>query len=56
LPKLRDLEADLKAAIEKNKSAMVQTETSYDAKIESAKKKKKDGDDDTEDDQINGDS
>lgn len=43
LPSLRDLEIDLRTSIEKHKSAMVQTETSYDAKIESAKKKK-DGD------------
>lgn len=54
LPNLNDLETDLKASIEKNKSAMVQTETSYDAKIESAKKKK-DGDTDAEDDETNGD-
>jgi CRISPR-associated protein Csb1 len=52
LPILTDLEADLRASIEKNMSAMVQTETSYDAKLESAKKKKgsdseKDGDDET---------
>jgi CRISPR-associated protein Csb1 len=39
LPTLSDLEADLSASIERNKSAMVETETSYDAKIESAKKK-----------------
>ncbi|MBI2382492.1 MAG: type I-U CRISPR-associated protein Cas7 [Gammaproteobacteria bacterium] len=39
LPSLGDLETDLRASIEKNKSAMVQTETSYDAKIEPAKKK-----------------
>lgn len=54
LPKLSVLETDLKDSIEKNKSAMVQTETSYDAKIESAKNKKKD--DDPEDDATNGDS
>jgi CRISPR-associated protein Csb1 len=46
LPSLSDLESDLYASIDKNKSAMVQTETSYDAKIESAKKKK-DSDDET---------
>jgi len=40
LPNLIDLESDLRASIEKNKAAMVQTETSYDVKIESAKKKK----------------
>jgi CRISPR-associated protein Csb1 len=57
LPKLTDLEGDLKTAIERNKSAMVQTETSYDAKIESAKKKKDgDGDSDAEDDETNGDT
>lgn len=49
LPSLGDLESDLRASVEKNKSAMVQTETSYDAKIESAKKKdtEKDSDDET---------
>jgi CRISPR-associated protein Csb1 len=40
LPSVTELEADLRAAIEKNRSAMVHTETIYDAKIESAKKKK----------------
>lgn len=39
LPSQSDLETDLRASIEKNKSAMVETVTSYDAKIESAKKK-----------------
>lgn len=53
LPKLSELEAELKTSIEKNKSAMVQTETGYDAKIESAKKKK-DDDVDTEDDETDG--
>jgi CRISPR-associated protein Csb1 len=52
LPKLGDLETDLRAAIEKNRSAMVHTETSYDAKIESAKKK--DSDSNAEDDETNG--
>lgn len=55
LPKLTELETDLKTAIEKNKSAMVQSETSYDAKIESAKKKK-DGAAGTEEDEANGDN
>ena len=55
LPALSDLETDLRASIEKNRSAMVQTETSYDAKIEPAKKKKdavseKDSDDETDGD------
>ncbi len=45
LPSLTDLETDLRASIKENRS-MVQTETSYDAKIEPAKKKK-DSDDDT---------
>lgn len=53
LPKLSDLETDLRASIEKNKSAMVQTDTNYDAKIESAKKKKTDNAD-NEDDPANG--
>lgn len=51
LPSLNDLEVELRAAIEKNKSAMVHTETTYDAKIESAKKKSNDdasGDDETD--------
>ena len=55
LPELNDLETDLKVSIEKNKSVMVQTETIYDVKIESAKKKK-DGDSDADDDATNGDS
>ncbi len=57
LPSLNALETDLRASIEKNSSAMVQTETSYDEKIESAKKKK-DNDGDSEkdsDDETNGD-
>lgn len=41
LPSVKDLEADLVAAIEKKKSEMVQTETFYEAKIESAKSAKK---------------
>lgn len=61
LPKLTDLETDLKASIEKNKSAMVQTETTYDAKIESAKKKKGssgdvEDDEDNQGDEVDGDS
>jgi CRISPR-associated protein Csb1 len=51
LPSLGDLGADVRAAIEKNKSAMVQTETTYDAKIESAKKKE-----DARNDEANGDA
>ncbi len=54
LPSLSDLEIDLLASIDRNKSAMVQTETTYDAKIESAKKKKGDGAR-TEDDEPDGD-
>jgi hypothetical protein len=53
LPKLTHLETDLKASIEKNRPAMVQTSTSYDAKIEAAKKKKTE-DADAEDDDTNG--
>jgi len=55
LPGLADLEADVRVAIDKNRSAMVQTETSYDAKIESAKKKKDGVGDDDSDDETNGD-
>lgn len=54
LPSLSDLETDLRASIDKNKSAMVQTETTYDAKIESAKKKKESNSDKDEDDEANG--
>jgi CRISPR-associated protein Csb1 len=55
LPGLTDLEDDVRASIEKNKSAMIETVTSYDAKIESAKKKK-DGDSEKDgDDETNGD-
>jgi len=55
LPSLTALETDMGVAIEKNRSKMVQTETSYDAKIESAKKKKE-GDSETEsDDETYGD-
>jgi CRISPR-associated protein Csb1 len=52
LPSLKDLEDEVRVAIEKNKSAMVVTETSYEAKIESAKKKKS-GDGDQESDEEN---
>lgn len=55
LPIARDLEADLRASIEKNKSAMVQTETTYDAKIESAKQKKESDRQQDIDDETNGD-
>jgi CRISPR-associated protein Csb1 len=62
LPSLGELEADLEASIEKNKAAMETTETTYDAKIESAKgeaaKKKKGNDDEKEesdDDDDDGD-
>jgi CRISPR-associated protein Csb1 len=54
LPSLSELEADLRVSIEKNRSAMVQTETTYDAKIESAKKKKG-GDSESDDDENDGD-
>lgn len=55
LPGLSDLETELRASIEKNRSAMVQTETTYDAKLESAKKKGKDGDTESEsDDETSG--
>lgn len=62
LPSLVDLETDLRVSIEKNKSVMVQTETTYDAKIESAKKRKEnDADnegtsDENSDDESNGDN
>jgi CRISPR-associated protein Csb1 len=49
LPSLSDLEADLRISIEKNKSAMIQTEVSYDEKIESAKKKKDNEGEDSDD-------
>ncbi|MCC7140612.1 MAG: type I-U CRISPR-associated protein Cas7 [Candidatus Eisenbacteria bacterium] len=60
LPKLEALESDLRVAIQKNRSAMTHTETSYDSKIESAKKKKPAGgeatdDPDTEDGEDDGD-
>lgn len=38
LPSLTALDEDLRVSIKNNKSAMVQTETSYDAKLESVKK------------------
>jgi CRISPR-associated protein Csb1 len=56
LPSLAELEADLGASIKSNRPAMRQTETSYDVKIEPAKKSKgsttQQGD---EDDETNGD-
>ncbi|MGQ0765409.1 MAG: type I-G CRISPR-associated RAMP protein Csb1/Cas7g [Gemmatimonadota bacterium] len=55
LPNLNDLEADLRASIERNKSVMIQTETSYEAKIESAKKKKESDSERASDDETNGD-
>lgn len=55
LPSLTDLEADLRVSIEKSKPAMVQTEASYDAKIESAKKKKDSGSEKDSDDETDGD-
>ena len=55
LPSLTDLEADLRTSIEKNKSAMVQEETSYEAKIESAKKKKNNDSENDGDAETNGD-
>lgn len=57
LPGLSALEDDLRTSIAKNKAAMVQTETSYDAKIESAKKKKdRDGEMDSDDEDADGDN
>lgn len=53
LPNLRDLEADLRSSIDRNKSVMVQTETTYDAKIESAKKKNDSGSE-NDSDETNG--
>jgi len=55
LPKLGDLETDLKTAIEKNRSKMVQTETSYEAKIETAKQRKESDSQKDNDDETNGD-
>jgi CRISPR-associated protein Csb1 len=55
LPSLSELEGDLRVSIDKNKAAMVQTETSYDAKIESAKKKKESEGESDGDDESNGD-
>lgn len=55
LPSLNSLETELRGSIERNASAMVHTETSYDAKIESTKKKKG-NDDDGGDDDANGES
>lgn len=55
LPSLAELEAELRLSIEKNESAMVHTETSYEAKIESAKKKKAADADAESDDDDDGD-
>lgn len=59
LPGLTELEAELRSSIADNKSAMVPTETTYDAKIESAKKRRdedKDSDEEKDgDDEVNGD-
>lgn len=55
LPTLNDLEIDLRVSIEQNRSAMDQTETSYDAKIESAKKRKDSKDEQDGGDETNGD-
>lgn len=54
LPTLSDLEIDLRASVEKNRSAMVQIETSYDAKIESAKQKAAGDSEQDRDDEANG--
>lgn len=55
LASLSDLDAEIRASIERNRSGMVQTETTYDAKIESAKKKDNDNETDSEE-EANGDS
>jgi CRISPR-associated protein Csb1 len=55
LPSLSELEGELRISIDKNKAAMVQTETSYDVKIESAKKKKESEGESDGDDESNGD-
>jgi CRISPR-associated protein Csb1 len=49
LPGLKDLEAELGESIKKNKAAMVETITTYDVKIESAKAKKKEKKEDADD-------
>lgn len=54
LPSLTDLDEDLRLSIAKNQLAMIQTETSYDAKIESAKNKNE-GNGGKDDDDTNGD-
>jgi CRISPR-associated protein Csb1 len=55
LPGIAELEVDLRSAIEATRSRMVQTETTYDAKIESAKQKKEKGErQDDGDDETNG--
>lgn len=53
LPRLSELEADLRTSIEQNRSAMVPTVTSYDVKIEAAKKKANETEKGT-DDETNG--
>jgi CRISPR-associated protein Csb1 len=56
LPSLTELEPEVRAAIEKNRASMVHTETTYDAKIESAKKKKEqEGDREKNDEDSDGD-
>lgn len=55
LPSLQEVEADLRNAIDMNKTAMVQTETTFEAKIEAAKKRKKDSAQASDDDETNGD-
>lgn len=55
LPSLSEIETDLRASVETNKSAMVHTKTSYDAKIESAKKKKENETVNDSDDETHGD-
>jgi CRISPR-associated protein Csb1 len=52
LPASSDLEADLRTSIERNKAAMVHTQTTYDAKIVPAKKK---AGHDAADDETDGD-
>lgn len=56
IPSLTDLEVDLRASIEKNRSEMVHTVTTYDAKIASAKKGKGDEDASSADEDTYGDA
>jgi CRISPR-associated protein Csb1 len=56
LPTLTALESELRASIEKNRTAMVQIETSYEARIESAKKKKGNDSETDSDNGTNGDN